>query len=311
MIETEEERFEKLLDEYPQLRAVHNDPKATRFQKKLAAMPILKKMTEEIGDHQRGIANNKRRLAWCAAVLAASEALPEWQKSAMKLERNDCSRLHHLVSHLKETKQLVPELHMLGDDVDTIPWDTVVPFVVQHDWAAAFANAGDYADGGYKLPYEACAFEFRITGRSVTIFAFQAEGCEPNFTPYVQFGEYWVSSEEKETDLPAYKFALAQIKAICVALDAEVATHEVVRAPERLNKKREAEGRMPLYSYHVVNLARRIRVSNPSSGSGQQTKKRLHFRRGHWRHYAEFKTWVRWCLVGDPELGFIDKEYRL
>jgi hypothetical protein len=40
-------------------------------------------------------------------------------------------------------------------------------------------------------------------------------------------------------------------------------------------------------------------------------KKRLHFRRGHWRHYETHKTWIKWMLVGDPDLGFIEKQYRL
>ena len=102
------------------------------------------------------------------------------------------------------------------------------------------------------------------------------------------------------------------IKALCVALDAEVAVRNVVRASEKVNRRREQEGREPFYSYHVVSLNRRYRIGNRSPGGGLvQGKKRLHFRRGHWRHYAEFKTWVRWTLVGNPELGFIDKEYRL
>lgn len=37
----------------------------------------------------------------------------------------------------------------------------------------------------------------------------------------------------------------------------------------------------------------------------------MHFVRGHWRHYEVSKTWIRWHLRGDPDLGFIDKEYRL
>ena len=42
----------------------------------------------------------------------------------------------------------------------------------------------------------------------------------------------------------------------------------------------------------------------------------LHWRRGHWRTLhrateAETKTWIRKCLVGDPERGYIAKNYRL
>lgn len=97
-----------------------------------------------------------------------------------------------------------------------------------------------------------------------------------------------------------------------MALDAEVATRTMQRVSEKVNRKRAEEGREPFFSYHVINLNRRYRAANPSPGGGTvQGKRRLHFRRGHWRHYAEFKTWVRWTLVGNPELGFIDKEYRL
>jgi hypothetical protein len=102
------------------------------------------------------------------------------------------------------------------------------------------------------------------------------------------------------------------IRSICIALDAEVAVTEVIRAPHRLNHQREKQGKKPVLDHHVVNLARRSRVEPlPSAGDREaRWHPRLHFRRGHWRHFEDHKTWVRWCLVGDPDLGFIDKEYR-
>ena len=299
-------RIDEILQDYPAIKNA-----TTPFQKRLAAMPILKKLREQIADNKKSAAEKQETIAWCEDVMEASKDFTIWEKLTPKLEKNDCSRLHKLVADLKLSKRMMGAERMKGEDVDKIEWDKMVPFVVQHNWAAAFQNAGDYADGGFNLPYEMCAFEFRVTGKSVTILAFQAEGCEPNFQWYVQFGSYWVSHDENE-DYPAKRFALEQVKAICVALDAEVATRTMVRAPEKLNRKREAEGKLPLYSYHVVNLNRRYRVSNPSPGGGVPAgKKRLHFRRGHYRHYAEFKTWVRWTLVGNPDLGFVDKEYRL
>jgi hypothetical protein len=39
-------------------------------------------------------------------------------------------------------------------------------------------------------------------------------------------------------------------------------------------------------------------------------RKRLHLRRGHWRHFATYRTWIKWMMVGNPDLGFVDKEYR-
>jgi hypothetical protein len=44
---------------------------------------------------------------------------------------------------------------------------------------------------------------------------------------------------------------------------------------------------------------------------GAAASPRLHFRRGHYRHYPNHKLWIRWCLVGNPDLGFIDADYRL
>lgn len=308
---TEQEKKAALeIDEILSKHPVLADPKVSPFKKRLAAMQILKGVQENIRRQELGIAEKKEQLAFCEKVIEASKAFPEWQKLPLKLEKNDCSRLHHLVAFLKAQDKYLREIRK-GDDPNSIPWEQVTPFVVQHDWAAAFKNAGDYAEGSFTLPYEMCAFEFRISGRSVTVLGFQGDEQEPRFTPYIQFGDYWVSSDEPEDKVPAHAFAISQIKAICVALDAEVATRSVVRASEALNKKRVAEGRIPLYSYHVVNLNRRYRISNPSGGGSVQGRRRLHFRRGHWRHYEKFKTWVRWTLVGNPELGFIDKEYRL
>ena len=130
-------------------------------------------------------------------------------------------------------------------------------------------------------------------------FLFEAPEC---WIALPDHGEYaWVDGKD---------YIWAQIRAICIALDAEVAEHEVVRAPTKLNRKREKAGKVPIPDHYVVDLSRRHRISN-SSTSGEGSKKRLHFRRGHWRHYDGFKTWVRWCLVGNPDLGFVSKDYSI
>lgn len=103
-----------------------------------------------------------------------------------------------------------------------------------------------------------------------------------------------------------------QIKAVAVALDAEVASTEVIRAPHRSNHPPHDRARLPGYSFHIVNLARRQRAEPLERDDDAPAHHlRLHFRRGHWRHYETHKTWIKWMLVGDPSLGFVDKEYRL
>jgi hypothetical protein len=194
-------------------------------------------------------------------------------------------------------------------------------FLVQHDWAKAFDKA-EGLDGEVPLPFEMCAFEFQISGRRLIVM------CLANYAAiFVELtgSHYWYAGRidtlddmaTRETDEPGTFSMLGihlarNIRSICIALDAEVAVTEVIRAPHRLNHQREKQGKKPVLDHHVVNLARRSRVEPlPSAGDREaRWHPRLHFRRGHWRHFEDHKTWVRWCLVGDPDLGFIDKEYR-
>jgi hypothetical protein len=194
-------------------------------------------------------------------------------------------------------------------------------FLVQHDWAKAFDKA-EGLDGEVPLPFEMCAFEFQISGRRLIVM------CLANYAAiFVELtgSHYWYAGRidtlddmaTRVTDEPGTFSMLGihlarNIRSICIALDAEVAVTEVIRAPHRLNHQREKQGKKPVLDHHVVNLARRSRVEPlPSAGDREaRWHPRLHFRRGHWRHFEDHKTWVRWCLVGDPDLGFIDKEYR-
>lgn len=235
----------------------------------------------------------------------ALNKIGEWVKSkpALILEKNTCSRLHHLQQAYKEgrlVKNPAPT-----NNVQSILW-LQHTFVVKHDWAGAFHEAEGITDD-FNLPFDFCCFEFRIGGHTVIAVVHDSYKATPGFFWLVD--DLWfcltfsVNSE-------VHDFLTSQIRAICIALDAEVAVSSVVRAPHKLNQKRERKGQVPLSDYHVVDLARRHRVANPTAGH-TGSKKRLHFRRGHWRHFEESKTWVKWCLVGDFDLGFIDKHYQL
>lgn len=309
------EEVDKFLKKYPYIGEIIKDRTMSSHKKKMAMMPVYKEMRDERAQLIKDRNKLDVKIEFARLLDGVPELYEEWKKLPPKLEKNDCSRLHQLVAFLKYQYRVCPE-DMHGESPKTFPWHEVTPFVVEHEWAAAFQNATDYNDGTFNLPYEKCAFEFRISGRPVIVLAGQDDKeHEPNYRFYIGFKEGWLSwsDKENETEHPALrKFAIGQIKAICVALDAEVAVRRMVRVDSKVNRKREKEGREPFYSYHVIDLNRRYRVSNPSHGGGVPTgKRRLHFRRGHWRHYEKFKTWVRWCLAGNPDIGFIDKEYRL
>lgn len=248
--------------------------------------------------------------------LAALKDVQEWFSTATtwNLERNDCSRLHHFKEAWRAGRVLATDRPPGSMDPPEFGNFWQHTFVVKQDWAKAFEHATGI-DDSIKLPYNLCTFEFRFSGRNVIATAFDNEG-DVGFTAFIQSGDCWVhlAAVRARNTQPEDKVAQAiwdQIRAICIALDAEVATHSVVRAPHALNQKREAAGKIPLSDFHVVELARRHRVSNPTGLVGGGGKKRMHFRRGHWRHFETSKTWVRWCLVGDPDLGFIQKQYTL
>lgn len=222
-------------------------------------------------------------------------------------------------------------------------------YLIEHDWAAAFAKAGQFDAGEFALPDEVCAFEMKIDGHAIlTLAHIEADHylfmstfvrvktgwvIQGTFTVDLTDGKayMWVGKTnlkatvatvmengdlhlmpEGKSDRRIVDLVYSQIRAACIALDAEVATSTPQRAEYRRNYSREKGGRTG-FSYNVVSLARKPRAERLARDPGEEptVRRRLHFRRGHWRHYDDHKTWIKWMLVGDPELGFVDKHYRL
>lgn len=227
--------------------------------------------------------------------------------------------------------QLVTAGKLSADDEDkldkfvgTLIWDRVQGqklqiFVIGHDWATAFADAGEeIASEEYRLPYPICLFEMKISERRIGVVAVQLQD-----SPYDLYGllevpslNGWMYLNLKSSFMTAVnELVNKQIRAICVALESQVAASEVIRAPLKLNKARERRGQPPMPDYRVVQLARRSRPiplpSNEFNDGETRKSPRLHFRRGHWAHFSNHRTWRKWTLVGEPDLGFIDKHYRL
>lgn len=157
------------------------------------------------------------------------------------------------------------------------------------------------------LPFPMMIFEVGINSHRLMVIAHQENGCRPNYN-YLLF-----SKNEFVVPMAVYfeknKTIQKQIEAVCILLDSGVAEKTVTRAPVPLNKKREKTGKQKIQDFFCINIANRSRYSMTQ---GRRDKGvRLHFRRGHWRHYETHKTWIKWTLVGDEELGFIDKGYKL
>jgi hypothetical protein len=257
--------------------------------------------------------------------IGAMEELIAWNTSSaeLRLEPNTCSRLHKLQEAVAIGHLYWPGDHYTARSIHPDVGKNV--FVVKHNWADAFAKA-EGIEEGHRLPFPICTFEFRLKGKTVITCAMEldpGQAVENNGESHVYAGDFstigyaslvelkeaWVGLN---TDSREHQYLISQIKAICIALDAEVAVRTVERAPVKLNEKRARAGKPPLKDFHIVDLARRYRVANPLPGTGEPRHRvRLHFRRGHWRHFETSKTWVKWCLVGNPDMGFIAKEYSL
>lgn len=263
--------------------------------------------------------------------LRVLEGLEGWFASDLVLQPLSASSRHLLAEAAERDRIHNVDFGKLGEfakyeaDFKALIADTQC-LVVQHDWARAFSKAGDYEGADFKLPYDATAFEFKVNGRKV--FATAEVGpqglCMSVFLeitddwlmlPLFEWdGSAWKSIDQDQAfaaALPLMGMVGAQIKAISVALEAGVGTTEVVRAPIKLNAARARRGKLPLRDYHLVDLSDRKRIAPLAGTPADRNRPRLHFRRGHWRHFTEHKTWVRWTLAGNVDLGFIDKEYRL
>lgn len=283
---------------------------------------------ETLGSQRLGLADAKRRLAElekeAAQFQRGAAELKSWASQPAILQKPSRSFGAEATEAIRSgeaigLKEIIKRYYADGrfSEIFAI-LRTVEPvaFVVEHDWSGAFENA-DVLDGDeVRPPYDQTLFEFRISGRPACLLHHQqlgalyllrvscgwaAIGCSPDMTTI------------DADDLNACTMMQRQARAVCIALDAEVAIAEVVRAPDRLNRAREKRGATPLNDYHVVRLNRRPRAAplDRDPFGEPSHRKRMHFVRGHWRHFEAHKTWIKWHLRGDPDLGFIDKHYRL
>jgi hypothetical protein len=260
------------------------------------------------------------------------------------LQANDCSRVHNLIECIRQYQCYV--LNKSGKDLQLVQGDRQLEdilgrhevMVVRHDWGRALGPAIKEAQGDERgeilPPYPNMLYELRVNGRTLIAMVSTVQQGDTLDSLMVDAARLQLAAQGQGNDLlvsifyqcatnghwlaaaptaDLLKFLMDQIEAICVALEAQVATKEVVRAPLALNAKREKKGKPVMRDYHIVDLTKRQRV-DPAPYDVNAPKRRsprLHLRRAHWRHYQNHRTRIDWQLVGDPDLGFIEKEYRL
>lgn len=254
---------------------------------------------------EQSIATGRRQLA-------TLENLRDFLGSReFKLERNEASRFHKLAEDCIANRVIdILTMEPIGNLQDV----RAPIFLVRQDWAAVLGDQVDAKMWDIRLPFPECIFEMRINGRAMILHAKQEAGDQPKGCPFLECGNgYWYSGMPDDKSLDGlWLLSYRQVIATCIVMDAGLTTTEQYDAPHALNKKRERSGKPPLQAYHVVDLVRRPRAAEQvDGGHSDRARPRLHFRRGHWRHLEGRQTWIRWTMVGDPDLGSIAKHYTL
>lgn len=294
---------------------------------------ILKRQLDDI-EHQRRALEKEVQKKY--DDLADIDSVKAWLGGELKLEAPQHSVMHQCMDNLNFS--LASLNRDSGDIVDVSSIDNVSihSLMMTHDWAAVL---GDHPDtqGEWDLPYDMQCFEFQVSGLRVCAFVssmgvmvdapamfltirspakcwfYDGHWIEllPDHFKLLSHGKPFKGSIDA---LPLRNMIYQQIRACSIMLDAEVAEAQAFRAHYRANKPRGDRPPLPPMSHHIVSLANRKRIGNklPVGELHEPSRHvRLHFRRGHWRHFESHKTWIKWMLVGDPELGFVDKDYRL
>lgn len=123
----------------------------------------------------------------------------------------------------------------------------------------------------------------------------------------MQRGSFAASSNDPDV-VVGVQAGIYSMRAFCCALNCSNVARESHSAPEKVQKKRIARGKAPLFSYWTLD----VMGDDQRSGhlGGTHASPRVHLRRGHPRQYAPGKyTWVQPHAVGNKSLGMVHKDY--
>ena len=184
-------------------------------------------------------------------------------------------------------------------------------------------NKGELEGAEWRLPFPICVFETHLRfptekrGEHSIALVEEDEAGDRFWRWFVRAepsGIWMVGPRALEgtNEMPQESTSQQYVRAACVLMDAEVVTRQVRRVPAKLNARREKRRKPLIYDSHVLTLRQSTRYVGDDTPSGiDRNSPRVHLRRGHWRHLPNYRTWVRWSVVGDPAMGVVDKTYRV
>ena len=109
--------------------------------------------------------------------------------------------------------------------------------------------------------------------------------------------------------LDSHDETMVLVQACSVINCANVTTAEIA-APATLNKKRQANGKQPFFTYKVLQLSDERREVGKGGVGGSHASPRMHLRRGHLRRLESKVIWVRPSMVNaGSNAGVVLKDY--
>jgi hypothetical protein len=106
-------------------------------------------------------------------------------------------------------------------------------------------------------------------------------------------------------------YAIGVLAQMLCALECRNVRIETLDPPEKLQRKRQRAGRLPLVSYKVLDLDTSQRLTSARSSGCTHASPRVHLRRGHIRRLDNGPIWVNATVVRGRTPGLVVKDYRL
>lgn len=302
----------------------------------LSPQQARKKLRRLRRDLEQRIDPRLRDLSHLTNLSVAVEDIEAWSRGPLPLSRPKGSFLPELRTAIATDAVMdMNDWERKADiaDYEQELFEDASCFILEHDWLSVLGRSDEFRGGSFRLPYDVTIFEFVIAARPIIALAVNySEAVEqeqsenevllqlavralPGWvfdgTIYSHVTGQWQPTRSRRTSYLDRVASLLgdHIKAGCIALDAGVATQTPIRLDAVGRDLQEVQPRGN--ATYTIALSKSARAPVIGGGDSAKGAKRLHFRRGHWRHLPKFKTWIRWCLVGDPDLGFIEKRYRL
>jgi hypothetical protein len=183
---------------------------------------------------------------------------------------------------------------------------------------AAFADELE-KQGLFHMPYDSCWFEWDVLhATTLGLLVDQNAKISAMFgrLPAEGWARWLVLGA---TDISEHLTKLERIvRAAVVIMSSKTTERHVIPAPEKLNRTRAKQGKVPIFSHTLVEV-RGVRIVNHDTGEVQVTDRhpRMHWRRGHIRRLRDGMgdirkvIWIAPMLVGLAENGFVAHDYRV